>query len=138
MRVLVDTHALIWAVTGDRHLSKHAHSVLASLDNEVLVSAASAWEVCTKFRLGKLPDAESLVSGFSRIVEQLGFYPLSISLEHAQRAGNLPDRTATRSIACSLRKHRRKTCRLSATSACLTHTVSGESGRSHEHDFIVG
>ena len=60
MRVLVDTHALIWAVTGDRHLSKHAHGVLASLDNEVLVSAASAWEVCTKFRLGKLPDAESL------------------------------------------------------------------------------
>ena len=90
MRVLVDTHALLWAVTGDRHLSKHAHSVLASLDNEVLVSAASAWEVCTKFRLGKLSAAESLVSDFSRVVEQLGFYPLSISLEHAQRAGNLP------------------------------------------------
>jgi len=90
MRVLVDTHALLWAVTGDRRLSRRAHSALASLDNEVLVSAASAWEVCTKFRLGKLPDAESLVSDFSRIIEQLGFYPLSISLEHAQRAGNLP------------------------------------------------
>jgi PIN domain nuclease of toxin-antitoxin system len=90
MRVLVDTHALLWAVTGDRHLSKRAHSVLASLDNEVLVSAASAWEVCTKFRLGKLSDAESLVSDFSRVIEQLGFYALSISLEHAQRAGNLP------------------------------------------------
>jgi PIN domain nuclease of toxin-antitoxin system len=90
MRVLVDTHALLWAVTGDRQLSRRAHSVLASLDNEVFVSAASAWEVCTKFRLGKLPDAESLVSDFSRIIEQLGFYPLSISLEHAQRAGGLP------------------------------------------------
>ncbi len=77
MRVLVDTHALLWAVTGDRRLSRRAHSVLASLDNEVLVSAASAWEVCTKFRLGKLPHAESLVSDFSRIIEQLGFYPLA-------------------------------------------------------------
>jgi len=90
MRVLVDTRALMWAVTGDRHLSKPAHSVMASLDNEVLVSAASAWEVCTKFRLGKLADAESLVSDFSRVIERLGFHPLSISLEHAQRAGNLP------------------------------------------------
>jgi len=90
MRVLVDTHALLWAVTGDRRLSPRAHSVLAALDNEVLVSAASAWEVCTKYRLGKLPDAESLASDFSRIIEQLGFHPLSISLGHAQRAGNLP------------------------------------------------
>lgn len=90
MRVLVDTHALLWAVTGDRQLSKRAHSVMASHDHEVLVSAASVWEVCTKFRLGKLPDAESLLSDFSRIIERLGFHSLSISLEHAQRAGNLP------------------------------------------------
>ena len=90
MRVLLDTHALLWAVTGDRRLSRRAHSVLAALDNEVLVSAASAWEVCTKYRLGKLPDAESLASDFGRIVEQLGFHPLPISLGHAQRAGNLP------------------------------------------------
>jgi PIN domain nuclease of toxin-antitoxin system len=90
MRVLVDTHALVWAVIGDRRLSRRAHSVLASFDNEVFVSAASVWEVCTKCRLGKLPDAESLVSDFERVIEQLGFHSLPISVEHAQRAGNLP------------------------------------------------
>jgi PIN domain nuclease of toxin-antitoxin system len=90
MRVLVDTHALLWAVTGNRRLSKRAHSVLASFANEVFVSAASAWEITTKHRLGKLPSAEGLVADFARIVEQLGFHPLPISLEHAQRAGSLP------------------------------------------------
>jgi PIN domain nuclease of toxin-antitoxin system len=90
MRVLVDTHALLWAVTGDRKLSKRAHSVLASFTNEVFVSAASAWEITTKHRLGKLPSAEELVADFARIVEQLGFQPLPISIDHAQRAGNLP------------------------------------------------
>lgn len=53
MRVLVDTHALLWAITGDRKLSRRAHSVLASFANEVFVSAASAWEITTKHRLGK-------------------------------------------------------------------------------------
>ena len=90
MRVLVDTHALLWAITGDRRLPKRAHSVLASFANEVFVSAASAWEITTEHRLGKLPSAEGLVADFARIVEQLGFRPLPISLEHAQRAGNLP------------------------------------------------
>lgn len=90
MRVLVDTHALLWAVTGDRKLSKRAHSVLASFANEVFVSAASAWEITTKHRLGKLPSAGELVADFARIVEQLGFQPLPISIDHAQRAGNLP------------------------------------------------
>jgi PIN domain nuclease of toxin-antitoxin system len=90
MRVLVDTHALLWAVTGDRKLSKRAHSVLASFANEVFVSAASAWEITTKHRLGKLPSAGELVADFARVVEQLGFQPLPISIDHAQRAGNLP------------------------------------------------
>ena len=90
MRVLVDTHALLWAISGDRRLSKRAHSVLASFANEVFVSAASAWEITTKHRLGKLPSAEGLVADFGRIIEQLGFHALPISIEHAQRAGSLP------------------------------------------------
>ena len=90
MRVLVDTHALLWAITGDRKLSRRAHSILASFANEVFVSAASAWEITTKYRLGKLPAAEGLVAEFPRVVEKLGFHPLPISIEHAQRAGSLP------------------------------------------------
>ncbi len=89
MRALVDTHALLWAVVGDKKLSKPAHKVLASFENEIFVSAASAWEISIKLRLGKLPEADSLVGDMSRIVEQLGFHELPISLDHAQRAGSL-------------------------------------------------
>ena len=90
MRVLLDTHTLLWAVTGDKRLSRVAHDILAAFSNEVYVSAASAWEISTKYRLGKLPDAESLAGNVDRIVEQLGFQELPVSIQHAQRAGSLP------------------------------------------------
>jgi PIN domain nuclease of toxin-antitoxin system len=89
MRALVDTHALLWAATGDRKLSARAKSTLASFTNDIFVSAASAWEIATKYRLGKLPHAEGLVADFGRVVERLGFHALPITMEHAQRAGLL-------------------------------------------------
>lgn len=90
MRVLIDTHVLLWAVSGDKRLSRKAHSILSSFENEVFVSAASAWEIATKYRLGKLPDAAELAGNITAIVQQLGFRPLPISLGHAERAGALP------------------------------------------------
>jgi PIN domain nuclease of toxin-antitoxin system len=63
---------------------------MSSFDNEVFVSAASAWEIATKHRLGKLPDADAVAGNISAIVEQLGFRALPISLGHAERAGALP------------------------------------------------
>lgn len=89
MRALVDTHALLWAVTGDRKLSVRAKATLASFNNDIFVSAASAWEIATKYRLGKLPDADGLVADFGRVIERLGFYALPITMDHAQRAGSL-------------------------------------------------
>ena len=59
MRVLVDTHALLWAVTGDSRLSQKARETMAAFETDV--SAASAREIRTKHRLGKLPEAEDLV-----------------------------------------------------------------------------
>jgi PIN domain nuclease of toxin-antitoxin system len=56
---------------------------------EVLVSAASAWEVATKFRIGKLPHAEPFVHAFSESVRKVGFHELAITVDHAQRAGLL-------------------------------------------------
>ena len=53
-RLLLDTHALIWWVTDDDSLSREAYSLIADPANEVFVSAASAWEITTKARLGKL------------------------------------------------------------------------------------
>jgi PIN domain nuclease of toxin-antitoxin system len=90
VRVLLDTHALLWWALDDPRLSRKAHSILASLESEIFVSAASAWEVATKVRLGKLPGAEAFASEVPARVELLGFRELAISIEHGQRAGLLP------------------------------------------------
>jgi len=90
MRVLLDTHALLWWALNDPRRSTRAGATLASFDTEVFVSAASAWEVATKFRIGKLPGAGLMAQDFSARVERLGFRELPITVEHGQRAGLLP------------------------------------------------
>ncbi len=56
----------------------------------MIVSAASAWEIATKVRLGKLPTAANLASDFCGQIEREGFHLLAISAEHGIRAGLLP------------------------------------------------
>ncbi len=90
MRLLLDTHALLWWLAGDERLSATARLAISSEDNEIFVSAASAWEVSTKHRLGKLPGAGPLAVDFAREVRQQGFSELPISLAHGQVAGALP------------------------------------------------
>jgi PIN domain nuclease of toxin-antitoxin system len=90
VRVILDTHTLIWWALDDPKLSRKAHSILSSFETEVFVSAASAWEIATKVRLGKLPGAEAFAAEFPARVEQFGFRKLAIQLEHGQRAGLLP------------------------------------------------
>jgi PIN domain nuclease of toxin-antitoxin system len=90
VEVLLDTHALIWWTLDDPKLSAKARSLILSFDTTVFVSAASAWEMATKVRLGKLPGAEAFVSEFQTRVRRLGFRELAISIEHGQRAGLLP------------------------------------------------
>jgi PIN domain nuclease of toxin-antitoxin system len=89
MRLLLDTQALLWWLTGDARLSDPAGDAIQDSSHEVFVSAASAWEVTTKARFGKL-TADPLVHDFSREITRQGFLGLDISVEHAQRAGNLP------------------------------------------------
>ena len=57
MRVLLDTHAFVWWIADSERLSRAARSLIADATNEVLVSAASGWEIATKYRLGELPEA---------------------------------------------------------------------------------
>ena len=90
MRVLLDTHTLLWWLDGDRRLSRRARSVIADEDNTALVSAASAWEISTKVRLGKLPGAIEVAAELPAILLQQNFEPLPITIVHALRAGNLP------------------------------------------------
>lgn len=90
MRILLDTHALLWWLDGDRRLSQRARRLIDSDQTAVLVSAASAWEICTKFRLGKLPGAAAVAADLMGCLDSQGFAPLSITVDHAQRAGSLP------------------------------------------------
>jgi PIN domain nuclease of toxin-antitoxin system len=89
MRVLVDTHILIWAGLAPARLGRRATTILANRSNEVYVSAASAWEIATKVRLGKLPGAEQLERDFIDSVQDAGYTLLSITAATALRAGRL-------------------------------------------------
>jgi PIN domain nuclease of toxin-antitoxin system len=89
MRVLLDTHALLWWLAGDVLLSPRAQLAIADPMNEVFVSAVSAWEVATKHRIGKLPLAGPLAVDFGREVAAQGFLALAITLEHGAAAGAL-------------------------------------------------
>lgn len=90
MRALLDTHALLWWLSDDPVLSKRARSFIADTGNHLIVSAASAWEIATKVRLGKLSAATDLCAGFVEQLEREGFESLPISPDHAVRAGLLP------------------------------------------------
>ena len=91
LRLLLDTHALIWWLAGDEALSRRAREAIVDEDNSVAVSAASAMEVATKFRIGKLPDAALLAQDFERVVAEQGFAELAISVHHARLAGEMKD-----------------------------------------------
>jgi PIN domain nuclease of toxin-antitoxin system len=87
MRVLLDTHALLWWFTDDAALSTEARGVIADSSNEVLVSAASAWEIATKQRLGKLPKVPEAADRFTELVAADGFTHLAVTHLHGLRAG---------------------------------------------------
>ena len=90
VRVLLDTHAMLWWLFDDPKLSSAARSVIVSPGNEIVVSAASAWEIATKHRLGRLPEAGDVAVRLPHYLRRARFAVLAISLEHAQAAGALP------------------------------------------------
>jgi PIN domain nuclease of toxin-antitoxin system len=86
MRFLLDTHALLWWLTDDPKLSSRAKEAIADEANAILVSAASAWEIATKFRLGKLGLAADAVSRFDELIAADGFEHLPVTYLHALKA----------------------------------------------------
>jgi PIN domain nuclease of toxin-antitoxin system len=89
LRLLLDTHALIWFLAGDERLPRRAREAIETAGAEAAVSAASALEVVTKHRLGKLPQAAMLAAGFEALIKTQGFAALPISLAHAELAGRI-------------------------------------------------
>jgi PIN domain nuclease of toxin-antitoxin system len=89
LRLLLDTHALIWWLAGDEALSRRAREAIADEVNDIVISAASAMEIATKFRIGKLPGAALLAQNFEEIIAEQGFGELPISVHHARLAGEM-------------------------------------------------
>jgi len=87
VRLLLDTHALLWWLIDDPPLSAAARGAIADLENNVFVSACTGYEIAFKQRLGRLPIfPESLLDRVRQ--ERIGTLP--ISLEHAVAAASLP------------------------------------------------
>lgn len=87
MRLLLDTHVLLWAVLEPGKLSRNLRDALEDSDNSLSVSAATAWEIATKWRLGKLSQAESVVRDYAMALNGLAAVEIPISGDVARHAG---------------------------------------------------
>jgi PIN domain nuclease of toxin-antitoxin system len=87
VKVLLDTHALLWWFADDARLSAFARETLQDPTTQVLVSSASAWEIATKARLGKLAGVSRLLAEFDSLITHDGFAHLPMTYGHALLAG---------------------------------------------------
>lgn len=86
---LLDTNALLFALREPDRLGKRARQAIDSRSSRLLVSAASAWEVATKVRIGKLPGGEYFITRWDAILNELGAESLPVTHEHGAWAGSL-------------------------------------------------
>ena len=89
MRLLLDTHILVWWLTDAPSLPARIRPLIVSHDNIVFVSAASCWEVAIKVRSGKWSEAAGLVPGIRDVLTRARLTPLAVTVSHAERAGLL-------------------------------------------------
>ena len=87
MKLLLDTHVLLWALLEPAKLSPSLRDLLEDSRHELWVSAASAWEIATKWRIGRLDHAEAVVKNYRQAINGLGAKDLPISAEVARQAG---------------------------------------------------
>lgn len=91
MRLLLDTHAFLWAILDDQRLSSAARRTITDREHEVFVSAATGWEIAVKAALGRLILPQSPARLVPRHMQASGFLPLPIRMEHALRVHDLPE-----------------------------------------------
>ena len=87
MKLLLDTHILLWALLEPQKLSPELRNALEDSNNTLLVSAATAWEIATKWRLGKLNQAQAVVEHYAMALHRLAAIELPISGAVARQAG---------------------------------------------------
>jgi PIN domain nuclease of toxin-antitoxin system len=90
VQLLLDTHSFLWWLAGDDSLSNAARTAIADEDNAIWISSASAWEIATKHRLGKLSGVTAIMADLDATIVDQGFASLPISVRHGQAAGALP------------------------------------------------
>jgi PIN domain nuclease of toxin-antitoxin system len=90
MRLLLDTHALIWLAENDSNLSAAARQALRDDGNDLICSVASIWELAIKASLAKLKLGSPLETTFRRTLEENGFMILSVEYRHAAHVLTLP------------------------------------------------
>lgn len=90
MRLLLDTHAFIWWFEGSDRLPAPVRAAISEDATDVFVSAASAWEIATKHRLGRLGDVDALALNIPAYMASQRFESLSVTVEDGLRAGALP------------------------------------------------
>lgn len=88
MKLLLDTHILLWAVLEPDKLNRGLREALENPATQLLISAASAWEIATKWRLGKLPGAGVVVESFQRAIDGLGAIECPILSSESLLAGS--------------------------------------------------
>jgi PIN domain nuclease of toxin-antitoxin system len=86
MKLLLDTHILLWWLTQDRKLSQTETTIITDPDNLIFVSAATAWEIAVKKMIGKLEAPDDLPAALAAN----NFLELPISIEHSQKLYHLP------------------------------------------------
>ncbi len=87
MKLLIDTHYVLWAALNSSRMEPWAKNLMAELDNEIMVSVASLYEISLKVRLGKLPEAADFESDLILNIEnRLGYTLLPLEPESMMRA----------------------------------------------------
>lgn len=90
MQLLLDTHAFLWWLVVSERLSPTAQEAIADESNDIFISAASAWEIVVKHRLGRLSEADAIALDIAGAIAEQGFEGLSMTVDDAARAGALP------------------------------------------------
>jgi PIN domain nuclease of toxin-antitoxin system len=92
MKILLDSHALVWYLAGNRRLSRRAREIVDDPASQVFISAVCAWEMATKVNKGRWPEADQIVNSLEEITLARAFAALPITIEHARVAGFLSGR----------------------------------------------
>jgi PIN domain nuclease of toxin-antitoxin system len=92
VKILFDSHALVWYLAGDSRLSRKARAIADNADSQVFISAVCAWEMAIKVHKGRWPEASQIVNSMQEIILGRAFTALPITIEHARVAGSLSAR----------------------------------------------